>query len=478
MTSTPANPDTRDAAGLDRPRDRVLRFFANQTRFLLFGRPDPLMDGLPKRVADAIKAQELRNEILIAWVQLGLVLFFGVLYAVAPKADGSLMGDLEPVPMAIAGYMLFTVARLGLAYAGFMPNFLVSFSIFLDMTLLMGLIWSFHLQYQQPAAFYLKAPTMLYIFIFIALRALRFDPRFVLFAGGLGVLGWSTLVLYAVVTSQDSVPITRLYSEYILGTGILIGAEFDKIVAVLIVTLVLSLAVVRGRHLLLTAVREGQAALLLKRFFAADVADTITASEVEIAPGDGEVRDAAILFVDLRGFTTYADGLEPRAVIGALASYQDRVVAAVRDQGGVIDKFLGDGVLASFGAARPMPDYAARALAAADAVIRAGIDWNAERRQAGEARELRVNAAVAAGSVVFGVVGGQGRLEVTTIGAPVNLAAKLETHNKTAGTAALTDRTTYDLAIGQGYAPAGTPRPLPASTVAGVIGPIDLVALA
>ncbi len=64
-----------------------------------------------------------------------------------------------------------------------------------------------------------------------------------------------------------------------------------------------------------------------------------------------------------------------------------------------------------------------------------------------------VNAAVASGQVVFGALGGENRLEFTTIGAPVNLAAKLEKHNKVAASRALTDRATYDLAVEQGYRP-------------------------
>ena len=63
----------------------------------------------------------------------------------------------------------------------------------------MVLIWSFHRTYQQPPSFYLKAPTLLYVFIFIALRALRFDARYVLLAGGTAIIGWAILMIYAAV---------------------------------------------------------------------------------------------------------------------------------------------------------------------------------------------------------------------------------------------------------------------------------------
>jgi len=74
-------------------------------------------------------------------------------------------------------------------------------SIVLDMCLLLGLIWSFRLQYQQPPSFCLKSPTLLYVFIFIALRALRFEARYVVAAGLVAAAGWTGLASYAVYTT-------------------------------------------------------------------------------------------------------------------------------------------------------------------------------------------------------------------------------------------------------------------------------------
>jgi adenylate cyclase len=78
----------------------------------------------------------------------------------------------------LTAYFAFTLGRLIGSHRGQLPNWL-----------LMALIWSFHIQYMQPASFYLKAPTMIYAFIFIALRALRFEPRFILLAGAAAALG-------------------------------------------------------------------------------------------------------------------------------------------------------------------------------------------------------------------------------------------------------------------------------------------------
>ncbi|MFP3386859.1 adenylate/guanylate cyclase domain-containing protein, partial [Tritonibacter sp. SIMBA_163] len=80
------------------------------------------------------------------------------------------------------------------------------------------------------ASFYLKAPTLLYVFIFIALRALRFEARFVLAAGLTAAAGWALLVLYVVTVNPEDPMITRNYVTYLTANSVLLGAEFDKII--------------------------------------------------------------------------------------------------------------------------------------------------------------------------------------------------------------------------------------------------------
>src|SRR3546814_4233595 len=92
----------------------------------------------------------------------------------------------------------------------------------------MILIWRFHIEYLQPAGFYLKAPTLLYVFIFIALRALRFDVTFLLLTGLSAALGWMYLVYFAASFDSLESPITRSYVEYMTSNKVLRGAEFDR----------------------------------------------------------------------------------------------------------------------------------------------------------------------------------------------------------------------------------------------------------
>ena len=430
----------------------------------------------PARVRDAIDRQRHQSEKLIGWVQLAVVTTFAALYAVSPKTFAADV-MFEPVPWALAAYLAFTLMRMASSRRGPLPQWLVALSVVADMALLFGLIWSFHLQYGQPAAFYLKAPTLLYVFIFIALRALRFEVRFVILSGLTAAAGWLLLVMYAVLLDPGGDAITRDYVAYMTSAQVLLGAEFDKVMSILVVTLILAVAIVRARRLLVRSATEGAAAEDLSRFFAPEVADQITRSEQRIEPGQGKLVDAAVLFCDIRGFTRLSLDLTPDALMTLLAEYEARMGDAIRGNGGSIDKYLGDGIMATFGAATRSETWAADALRAVDDLVAAAEAWREERRAAG-ALPLDIGFAVATGPVIFGAVGDPRRLEYTVIGDAVNLAAKLEKHNKEVGAVALTTEWAYEEARTQGYAPPARRRVLAKSAVGGVEAPVSLVVLA
>jgi adenylate cyclase len=427
---------------------------------------------LPQRVEEAIKAEQDRSENLIGWIQLAVILAFAALYFVSPKTAGS--GSYLTVT-AISIYLALTIIRLVMSHSFSMPPWMLALSVAFDMALLFGLIWSFHIQYGQPAAFYLKAPTLLYVFIFIALRALRLEVRFVVLAGALAALGWLVLVAYAIgVGSTDM--ITRDYIDYMTSNSVLIGAEFDKVVSIVVVTAIIAAAVSRSRRLLKRTVEEAFTIQDLSRFFAPEIAERIAAQGQDLIAGAGEIRAAAILNVDVRNFTRLAHDLPPDAVMRMLAEYQSCVVPIIQRHNGRIDKFMGDGIMATFGVTTPNETYAADALSALDEVMAEARRWSIGIQTGGGA-PLRVNAAVASGDVVFGAVGDHTRLEYTVIGDAANLSAKLVKQNKVIGCEALTTRDTYTLALAQGYNPPGRHRTLSSASVVGTPAPMDLVVL-
>lgn len=425
----------------------------------------------PERVLRAIREAEGVAEILVGWVQLAGVGFFLLLYVASLPAFDMRM-SLQPVPIALTLYAAFVGWRLHHAYAGTLSPRSLSISAAIDVGVLMLLIWSFTLQYNAPAALYLKGPTLFYAFILIALRALRYDIGHVMLTGGLAIAGWFVLVLIA----ARGAPLTSDYPTYMTSLSVLWGAEAEKMVALLGVTLVLALAVSRARTLLTRTAVEGAAARDLSRFLDANAAKRVRSAAAELRAGDGDLKPMAIMFLDLRGFSVAAATLKPTEVIALLQEYQSRFVPIVEAAGGSVDKYLGDGILVSFGGGERTGAEAADAFSIVPALLRAGDDWAAERAKSGAA-PLSVAVAITHGDVVHGVIGHDDRLEFTVIGDAVNLAAKLEKHAKLEHARVIATLDACKAAWGQGSR-ISVERFIPHAAVDGVGAPVSLAVIA
>ena len=380
---------------------------------------------LPARVRAAIESQQARSEVIIGWIQLGIVVTFGVLYTIAPKTFDE-DAAFAPVPWALACYFAFTVLRIVLAHRESLPDWFLYVSVIIDMLLLMGLIWSFHLQYKQPPSFYLKVPTLLYVFIFIALRALRFEARFVIAAGVTAAVGWLFMVWY--VITSDSMEVTRDYVQYMTSNRVLLGAEFDKIITILLVTMILGVALYRARNLLIESVIKSMTAKDLSRFVPSEIVKQMQSSADGIVVGQGELKQTTILFADLEGFTSLSERLSPTDLIKTLNEYFAAVVEPIERFGGTVTQFQGDAIMASFNQPRPDNDHAANALHAAVEIQRI-----LGKQTFGDGLRLRSRIGINSGVVVGGLVGTPDRLGYTVHGDDVNLAARLEQLNKDYG---------------------------------------------
>ena len=145
----------------------------------------------------------------------------------------------------------------------------------------------------------------------------------------------------------------------------------------------------------------------------------------------GEEREVTILFADLRGFTTLSEKLAPRDLLTLLNRYLDRMSAEIEREGGVIDKFIGDAIMALFGAPVTQGDAADRALAAALAMERALVSLNTELAAEGRP-PLAIGVGVNTARVVAGNIGSSRRLNYSVIGDGVNVAARLQSLTRTA----------------------------------------------
>ena len=437
---------------------------------------DPSIAALPERVRKIIEHEDRASERLIGYVQLAIGAVLWMLYLIAARPVDAASTMFSPVPLALSVFTLFSIFRLWLILRQKTPDWFVGLSISADISLVLALIWSFHLQYGHAASYALKAPSFVYLFVLIVLRALRFDPRYVIAAGLAASLGWSVLTVL-VVASSGADHITHSFTEYLLSDRILIGAEIEKIFVLGLVTTLLAIGARRAQRTLVASLREQTALSEVRRFLSKGVADQIAASDQLIEAGQAVERDAAIMMLDIRGFTALSMRVPPPEVVRILTSFHARIIPIVRAHGGVIDKFLGDGVMATFGAADVSETAAADALYALEKVLVAAQTWHDQLPAQGVSEVLHINAAVASGRVVFATLGDGDRLEYTVIGEAVNLAAKLEKQNKIEKSVALVPSETMALAQRQGYRPSRQFVERKQSLVSGVAGDLDLHAV-
>ena len=181
-------------------------------------------------------------------------------------------------------------------------------------------------------------------------------------------------------------------------------------------------------HYLTASVERAQTRDLFSRF----VPDSVVAQVLERADTEDDVRlggellTATVLFSDLRGFTSFAEGREPSEVIGVLNRYLTEMSDAILDHDGTLVAYMGDGIMAVFGAPIASDDHADKALGAAREMLDRLERFNAWLREEGLGDGFKMGIGLNTGEVMSGNVGSSRRLEYTTIGDTTNSAARLE----------------------------------------------------
>jgi adenylate cyclase len=182
----------------------------------------------------------------------------------------------------------------------------------------------------------------------------------------------------------------------------------------------------------------------LERFLSAAIVEKILASPDEVHLG-GENQTATILFSDIRGFTRMSEHMEPQAVVELLNEFFSEMTDLIFDSGGTLDKYLGDGIMAVYGAPLPKPDDALRAAKTAIEMQRALVPLNREWKNRGQ-QPLLMGVGVNTGAVTAGNIGSAKRMDYTVIGDAVNLASRLCAN--AAGGQILISESTYSLLNG------------------------------
>jgi len=383
--------------------------------------------------ADAfLRDAELTGERLSAIVRLGI---FSTLLAlvITSRVDHH---HEQFALITVVAYGVIAAVTLVLAWQRIfhpaLPYAYVTFDVAL--VCLSVLLISRMLDFPPHMAFAIPAAAM--IFVVLAHASMRFRPALVAYAGAL------TIVLMAI--GMALMPAPEATAPFSLGhedadlLQSLLHSRILPFVIVALATLALWATSRRTYDMLQTSIDYSRRLGTLSRFFSPHLADRL-AREAGPQLSSGRRQYCAIMFIDIRKFTELAQEMDPEQLSRLLAEFRSVVTDVIFEHGGMVDKFIGDAVLALFGALQPAADDAERAIRCGLKVLAAVEAWSGVSKTAG-GYSVQIGIGVHYGEVFIGAVGNERMLEFTVLGDAVNLAARLERLTRTAGSAFVVSR--------------------------------------
>ncbi len=284
----------------------------------------------------------------------------------------------------------------------------------------------------RPLAMQYRFDNFQYFFIILAAGTLAYSWRTVIAIGswtaGVWTAGW--IIAWWLATpfpgiSERVADALQGYpdvAEMLDPNSFRAELRIQEVIVFVMVAVTLGVSMRRLNRLLMTNAGLERERANLSRYFSPNVVDELSQNDEPLKQVRKE--NIAVLFIDIVGFTKFAAGRDPYEVIEVLRGFHARMETEVFRHHGTLDKYLGDGLMATFGTPVPTPLDATNALGCARAMVDMIDRWNLERRRVGEV-EIHVGIGVHYGSVVLGDIGAN-RLEFAVIGDAVNVAAKLE----------------------------------------------------
>ena len=292
-----------------------------------------------------------------------------------------------------------------------------------------------------PPGLILRYANIIFVFVLLAGAAFSYKPGLVLCTGLSSMIVWRFGVWIlasrpSAITSSDPTWINadsnRATMELLLDPAFIhLNMQNKKVFVVILVTIILAAVVRRARRLAMKQVRIERARTNLARYFSPNLVDELAGQDEPL----GAVRrqSVAVLFADIQGFTSLSENLAPEAVVELLRSFHERMETAVFIHDGTLDKYMGDGLMATFGTPMPGDRDATNALLAARRMLVELAELNIARKADGKPA-LKISIGIHYGPVVQGDIGGGRRLEFTVLGDTVNVASRLETMTRELGT--------------------------------------------
>ncbi len=274
--------------------------------------------------------------------------------------------------------------------------------------------------------------TYIYFFVILATATLAYSWRTIVAFGVWTAVIWALAAIVIWLASEPDSQITSmldaLYAEtprmreLFDPTLMKWDLRIQEAVVILMVAGTLAVSVKRLNDLVLSQAQFARERANLARYFSPNVVEQLSHNDEPLK--QVQMHDVAVMFVDIVGFTRYASDRNPGEVITTLRDFHARIETEVFRYNGTLDKYLGDGLMATFGTPVASPGDARNAIAAARAMLKSVDAWNAERR-ALDQEEVRASIGLDFGPVVLGDIGAN-RLEFAVIGNTVNMASRIE----------------------------------------------------
>ena len=401
-------------------------------------------EGLDRRVADRFEQVAITSARFAAHGRTAAVVIVGLwLFWTIPAPRVYYYEALLAVFIAL-GWLHFHVSlRAG------SEHWLVFVFAFVDMGLLTFAILSENPfeEVPLPVALHYRFDGFVFFFLLFAGVLHSYSPRLVLWSGVSIALWWAGALALSVqapgIVTEFDLPTAGEMSRLAFveraqqSDFIEVLRRLQEVLVAVLVAVIASFAVARSRQLVLESVRAERARENLSRYFSPEVAAELASDEHDL--GAARRQDAAVLFADIVGFTRLSESLGPEGTIALLREWHGRLGDIVFRNGGTLDKYIGDGMMATFGTPHPRADDATRALEAALEMAAAARPTGSAARHPGAAGPppdashppdapppVRIGIGLHYGPVVLGDIGNERRLEFAVLGDTVNVASRLE----------------------------------------------------
>jgi adenylate cyclase len=311
------------------------------------------------------------------------------------------------------------------------------FGCFIDIAIISALpvIWYLSVGGTDvPPAYMLKTQLTVLTIGLVALNALAIRPLkpVVVAAGGVTV----QVALLVYVLGEARTIVSSDFLDSVMGPALSMEFVLVSMLMIAVVGAAMGYLTHIARRTVVQGVRLEVANAHLGRYFSPGVVSRISGGTDSLPGVGGRTQEVAVMFCDIRDFTTITENLPPSEVVGFLSQYHSRMVEVIFAFGGTIDKFIGDAIMVTFGTPDPAEDDAERSVRAALAMNTSLAELNAERTRRG-LTEIRHGIGIHFGTVIAGNIGTEDRLEYTVIGDTVNVASRIQDACKNVGEALL-----------------------------------------